>query len=48
MSSLIEIINKNLPLDNPFISAIALGILFMILYDLYHLIFSSVFSWFRK
>ncbi len=46
--NLIELINKNIPLDNPFLSAICIGILFMILYDIYHLIFSSIFSWFKK
>ena len=30
------------------ISAIGLGILFIIVYDFYHLLFSAVLSWFKR
>lgn len=47
--SLIEWINENLSFDNgPFVAAIMLAILFTIVYDFYHLLFSSVVSWFKK
>lgn len=48
MSTIIDFINNNLPLENPFISAVALGILFLIIYDFYHLLFSAVLTWFKK
>lgn len=34
--------------DNPFILAIILGIIFTLIYDFYHLLFSSVLTWFKK
>lgn len=45
---LIDWITANLPLDNPFITAVSLGILWLVIYDFYHLLFNSVLSWFRK
>lgn len=48
MAGLISFINNNLPLDNPVITAICLGIVFMVIYDFYHLLFSAVLSWFKK
>lgn len=47
--SLIEWINNNLTFEQgPFIASIMLGILFLIVYDFYHLLFSSIISWFKK
>ncbi len=46
--SIIDFINANLPLDEPIIAAVALGIIFLLCYDFYHLLFSSVLSWFKK
>lgn len=48
MNTIIEFINANLSDIDPFTRAIALGIIFMIIYDFYHLLFASVTSWFKK
>lgn len=32
----------------PFVSAVILGIVWMIVYDFYHLLFSAVLTWFKK
>ncbi len=46
--TVIEFIEANLPLDNPLICSIGLAIIFLIVYDFYHLFFSAVLSWFKK
>lgn len=46
--TLIEWLENNLPLDNPFISAIALAFLIIVVHDFYSLLFSAVTTWFRK
>lgn len=46
--TIIEFIENNLPLDNPFISAVALAIIFLIVYDFYHILISSILTWFKK
>lgn len=44
-----EFISNNLPSDvEPVIIAVSLGIIFLTVYDLYHLLFSAVLSWFKK
>lgn len=46
---LVEWINSNLPIaENPLIVAICLGILWLVIYDFYHLLFNAVISWFKK
>lgn len=46
--TIIEFIQNNLPLDSPIITAVALAIIFLIVYDFYHVLFSAVLSWFKK
>lgn len=46
--NLVDFIKNNLYTDDPFIQAICIGILFMILYDFYHLLHSSICSWFKR
>lgn len=47
--SLIEFIQANITGEfGPFVQAIMLGIVFIIVYDFYHLLFSAVLTWFRK
>lgn len=46
--TLIEFIEANLPLDEPIICAVCLGIIFIISYDFYHMLFSAVLSWFKR
>lgn len=48
MSNLIDFINSNLSLDNYFLTAIELGIIWVVVYDFYHLLFNSILSWFTK
>lgn len=47
---LVNWISSNLPLDqsSPFLIAIALAIIFIVVYDFYHLLFSAVLSWFKR
>lgn len=46
--SIIEFIQNNLPVEDPVLSAIALGIIFLVSYDFYHILFSAVLSHFKK
>lgn len=47
--TLIEWISANFTDEyGSLVMAIMLGIIWMILYDFYHLLFSSVLSWFKK
>ena len=47
--NLVEWVTNNLSFDNgSFITAIMLGILWLVVYDFYHLLFSAVLSWFKK
>lgn len=46
--TIIEFINANLPLDEPIITAVCLGIIFILIYDFYHMLFSAVLSWFKR
>lgn len=48
--SLVEFIQSNIQILelSPFESAIALGIIWLVIYDFYHLLHNAVFSWFRK
>lgn len=43
-----EFITANLNLDNPLLTAITLGIIWMVCHDFYHMLFSAVLSWFKK
>ena len=46
--NLIDWISANLPVDNPFICAIGLGFLVIVVHDFYSLFFSAIFSIFKK
>lgn len=47
--TLIEWVQANLTQEYGYlVMAIMLGILWMIVYDFYHLLFSAVLSWFKK
>lgn len=47
--SLIEWISQNLTDEYGYlVMAIMLGMLWMIVYDFYHLLFNAVISWFKK
>lgn len=47
--SLIEFIEVHIPFSYGVeISAIALGIIWIIIYDFYHLLFSAVLTWFKS
>ena len=46
--SIVEFIQNNLYLDDPVISAISLGIIFLIVYDFYHFLISGALSWLKK
>lgn len=46
--TIIEFIEANLPLDNPLITSVSLFIIFLVIYDFYHYLISSVLSWFKR
>lgn len=47
--SLIEWINTNITFNyGEIIASIMIGILFLLVYDFYHLLFNSITSWFKK
>lgn len=46
--NLVEWISANLPIDSPFVCAIALGFLVIVVHDFYSLLFSAIFSIFKK
>lgn len=47
--SLIDWVTSNFTFEyGSFVAAILLGIVWMISYDFYHLLFSAVLSWFKK
>ena len=46
--SIQEFITNNLNVDEPILSAISLGIIFLIVYDFYHILISAVLSHFKK
>lgn len=49
MMNLVEFFTSNFTLEEgPFVSAILLGIIWMIVYDFYHVLFSAVLTWFKK
>lgn len=43
-----DFITNNLNVDDPILSAISLGIIFLIVYDFYHILMSAVLSHFKK
>lgn len=46
--TIIEFIEANLPLDNPLITSVSLFIIFVVIYEFFHYLFSAVLSWFKK
>lgn len=47
--NLVEFIELNIPTAcDPLISAVALGILWIVIHDFYHIVFSAMFSFFKK
>lgn len=46
--SLIEFIEANIISDNPLVMAICIGVLFGAFFELYHTLFSAVFTMFKK
>lgn len=47
--SILEFLENNISLDlPPILQAVILGIIFLLVYDFYHLLFSAVISWFKK
>lgn len=46
--TIVEFLQNNLPVDDPALSAISLGIIFLVCYDFYHILFSAVLSHFKK
>lgn len=49
MVTLVEFFTNNFTVEQrSFAAAILLGIIWMICYDFYHLLFSAVLSWFKK
>lgn len=47
--TLVEWINNNLTFEHgDLVAAVMLAILFLLVYDFYHLLFSAVLSWFKK
>lgn len=47
--SIVEFLQNNIDLNlPPVIQAVMLGIIFLVVYDFYHLMFSAVLSWFKK
>ncbi len=43
-----EFITNNLPAEDPILAAVSLGIIFLVSYDMYHMLFSAVLSHFKK
>lgn len=48
INTLVPFIEANLSDLDPLIASVCLGILFLVSYDFYHLLFSTVLSWFKK
>ena len=46
--TIVDFIVNNLYLDDPVITAISLGIIFLVVYDFYHFLISAVLSWLKK
>lgn len=46
--SIVEFIQNNIPTDDPAQAAISLGIIFLVCYDFYHILFSAALSHFKK
>jgi hypothetical protein len=46
--TLIEFVENNFSLDNYLVAAISLGIIWIVVYDFYHLLFSAITSWFTR
>lgn len=47
--TILEFLQANIDLNlPPILQAVILGILFLLIYDFYHLLFSSILSWFIK
>ncbi len=48
INTLVPFIEANLSDLDPLLSSVTLAILFLTGYDFYHLLFSTVLSWFKK
>ncbi len=47
--SILEFLENNISFDlPPILQAVILGIIFLLVYDFYHLLFSAVLSWFKR
>ncbi len=46
--NLIDFINDNLDFDNPLLTAVTLFIIYSVISDSFHYLFSAVLSWFKK
>lgn len=47
--SLVEWITANLTFEHgELVAAVLLAVIFLLVYDFYHLLFSAVLSWFKK
>lgn len=47
--SLLEFVQANISTDvEPIITAVMLGIIFIVVHDFYHVLCSAVLSWFKK
>ena len=49
MSDLVDFLMNNITFEHgPLVAAVLLGIVWMVIYDFYHMFFSAVLSWFKK
>lgn len=49
MSNLVDFFINNFTLEyGGLVASVLLGIIWMVIYDFYHLLFSAVLSWFKK
>lgn len=46
--NLVEWIQSNLVVDNPLLTAVCITILFILIYDFYHALFSAILTWFKR
>lgn len=46
--NLVEWIQSNIITDEPVLTAVCIAILFLLIYDFYHALFSAVLTWFKK
>lgn len=46
--TLIEWIQSNMVTNDPLLTAVSIMILFILIYDFYHALWSAVLTWFKK